>query len=101
MFISWTACLLILFLEPPSRFFLGWRDEVSSDKRPAWLALGLFVLFLVIWSVGPLGYYFGILVKPPPVIAGIMGLVVVWFFLMRAVWRTRLFERFLGVDRAR
>lgn len=101
MFISWTACLLILFLEPPSRFFLGWRDEVSSDKRPAWLALGLFVLFLVIWSVGPLGYYFGILVKPPPVIAGIMGLVVVWFFLMRAVWRTRLFERFLDVDRVR
>jgi cation-transporting ATPase E len=34
MFISWTAALLILFLEPPSRFFLAWRKEVSPDKRP-------------------------------------------------------------------
>ena len=48
IFISWTACLLILFLEPPTRFFLGWRSEVSADKRPAWLALGLFLLFWVI-----------------------------------------------------
>jgi cation-transporting ATPase E len=99
IFISWTACLLILFLEPPSRFFLGWRDEVSPDKRPAWLALGLFILFLIIWSVGPLGYYFGILVKPPAVNAALMMLVVLWFFIMRAVWRARLFERFLGLGK--
>src|ERR671933_717009 len=101
MFISWTACLLLLFIEPPSRFFLGWRSEVSPDKRPAWLALGLFVLFLIIWSYAPLGYYFGILVKPLPVQAVILGLVVIWFFIMRTIWRLHLFERFLGVDLSR
>ena len=100
MFISWNACLLILFLEPPHRFFLGWCDEVSPDKRPAWLALGLFILFAIIWSVDPLGYYFGILVKPLPVQLAILGLVVAWFFIVRTIWRTRLFERFLGLDRA-
>lgn len=99
MFISWTACLLILFLEPPSRFFLGWRTEVSPDKRPAWLALALFMLFWIIWSYDPLGTYFGILVKPFMISALIMGLVIVWFFLVRAVWRWRLFERFLGIAR--
>jgi cation-transporting ATPase E len=98
IFISWTACLLILFLEPPTRFFLGWRSEVSADKRPAWLALGLFLLFWVIWSFDPLGYYFGILVKPLPINLLLMGAVVVWFFLVRTVWRTRLFERFLGIN---
>ncbi len=97
IFISWTACLLILFLEPPTRFFLGWRKEVSADKRPAWLALGLFLLFWVIWSFDPLGYYFGILVKPLPINLLLMGVVVVWFFLIRTIWRTRLFERFLGL----
>jgi cation-transporting P-type ATPase E len=97
IFISWTACGLILFLEPPSRFFLGWRDEVSADKRPAWLALGLFILFMIIWSFEPLGYYFGILVKPLPIVALIMGMVVIWFFVMRTVWRLHLFERFLGL----
>ena len=98
IFISWVACLLILFLEPPSRFFLGWRKEVSPDKRPALLAAGLFVLFWIIWSVSPLGYYFGIFVKPFLINLGLMGLVIVWFFLVRAVWRANLLERFLGLN---
>lgn len=59
-----------------------------------WLAL--FVVFLIIWYA-PLGNYFGILVKPAPVIATILGLVVVWFFILRTVWRARLFERFLDI----
>jgi cation-transporting ATPase E len=101
MFISWTACLLLLFLEPPSRFFLGWRTEVSPDKRPAWLALALFLLFWVIWSYDPLGNYFGILVKPFFISAIIMGVVVVWFFVVRTVWRLHLFERFLGLYQAK
>jgi hypothetical protein len=29
---------------------------------------------------------------------GIMGLVVVWFLLIRAVWRAHLFERFLDLE---
>jgi cation-transporting P-type ATPase E len=99
IFISWTACVLILFLEPPNRFFLGWRNEVSPDKRPAWLALALLVVFLIIWSYDPLGYYFGILVKPFMITMLLLGLVVVWFFVMRTIWRIRLFERFLGLDR--
>jgi cation-transporting ATPase E len=98
IFISWTACFLILFLEPPHRFFLGWRKEVSPDKRPAWLALALFIWFGVIWAIDSLGYFFGILVKPLPVTAALLGVVVVWFFLMRAIWRANLFERFLGLD---
>ena len=97
IFVSWISCFLILFLEPPSRLFLGWRKEVSPDKRPALLAAGLFVLFLVIWSVPPIGYYFGILVKPFGITLIIMGLVLVWFFLVRAVWRANLLERFLGL----
>lgn len=97
IFISWTSCLLILFLEPPSRFFLGWRQEVSPDKRPAWLALGLFLLFWVIWSYDPLGNYFGILVKPFMISGMIMLVVILWFFIMRTIWRLQLFERFLGL----
>ena len=96
LFISWTACLLILFLEPPSRFFLGWRKEVSPDKRPALLALGLFLVFVIIASSSTLGYYFGILVKPILIQMILIGLVGIWFFIVRAVWRAHLFERFLG-----
>lgn len=99
MFISWTAPFLILFLEPPLPLFLGWRKEVSPDKRPAWLALALMIWFGIIWTVPSLGYFFGILAKPEEVTLIILGVVVVWFFLVRAIWRANLFERFLGLDK--
>jgi hypothetical protein len=87
-------------LEPPSRFFLGWRKEISSDKRPALLAAGLFILFWIIWSFDPLGYYFGILVKPFFINLLLMVLVFLWFFIVRTIWRADLFTRFLGLDKA-
>ncbi|HEY1015504.1 MAG TPA: HAD-IC family P-type ATPase, partial [Herpetosiphonaceae bacterium] len=96
IFISWTACLLILFLEPPTRFFLGWRSTVSPDKRPAWLALALFAGLMVVWLNDTVGYYFGILEKPLQITLLILGVVVVWFFAVRAIWRWRLFDRLLG-----
>jgi cation-transporting P-type ATPase E len=100
IFVSWTSVLLILFLEPPSRFFLGWRKEMSPDKRPAVLAAVLFVVLWIVWSVDPIGYYFGILTKPWFVIAQIMGAVAVWFFLVRAIWRANLLDRLLGLDQS-
>ncbi|MCB0211386.1 MAG: HAD-IC family P-type ATPase, partial [Anaerolineae bacterium] len=96
IFISCTAFLLILFLEPPIPFFLGWRRNVSSDKRPAFLVLGLFIAFQIIYWQPLLGSYFGILWKPLPTYFGIIGLAVIWFFLIRATWRMHIFERFLG-----
>jgi hypothetical protein len=77
IFISWTAILLIPFLEPPGRFFLGWRKEVSPDKCPAVLAAALFVVLLIVWSVDPVRYYFGVLVKPWFITAAILGAVAV------------------------
>jgi cation-transporting P-type ATPase E len=99
IFVSWTAVLLILFLEPPNRLFLGWRKEVSPDKRPAILAAVLFVVLLIVWGVDPLGYYFGVLTKPWFVTSAILGAVVLWFFLVRAIWRANLLDRFLGLNR--
>lgn len=98
IFISWAACFLILFLEPPHPLFFGWRKEVSPDKRPAWLALALFVWFGIIWLVPSLGYFFGILVKPWFVTLAILGVVIIWFFIMRTIWQADLFDRFLGLN---
>ncbi len=97
IFVSHTAFLLLLFLEPPFKFFTGWRNAVSADKRPAILALCLIVVFQVFYFVPSIGTYFGLLEKPPTVYLLILGFVVVWFFLIRTVWRLHLFERFLGL----
>ena len=98
IFISHTAFLLLLFLEPPHRFFTGWRREVSADKRPALLAVALILVFQIFYFVPSIGTYFGLLEKPPNVYLLILGLVVVWFFLIRFIWRRRLLERFLSLS---
>jgi cation-transporting P-type ATPase E len=98
IFITHCAFLLLLFLEPPTRFFTGWRREVSEDKRPAILALALTGIFLVFYLVPTLGSYFGLLQKPFEIYLRILAFVVVWFFAIRTVWRLRLLERFLGLD---
>ncbi|NJM42063.1 MAG: HAD-IC family P-type ATPase [Anaerolineae bacterium] len=97
IFVTHTAFLLLLFLEPPIKFFTGWRQEVSEDKRPALLAIALLVVFQIFYFVPSVGTYFGLLEKPAFVYLRILGFVVVWFFLLRTVWRRRLFERFLGL----
>lgn len=59
----------------------------------------LFVIGVALIALGrTLGYYFGILVKPFSITSAILGVVVIWFFLVRAIWRANLFERFLGLD---
>jgi cation-transporting P-type ATPase E len=98
IFVSHTAFLLLLFLEPPSRFFTGWRREISADKRPALLAVVLLVSFQICYFIPSIGTYFGLLEKPSGVYLRILGFVVVWFFLLRLIWRQRLFERFLGLS---
>lgn len=82
------------------RFFTGWRKEVVADKRPAYLAVGLILIFQLFYFVPSIGSYFGLLEKPEHVYLRILVLVVVWFFIMRTIWRRRLFERFLGLGNA-
>ncbi len=98
IFVSHTAFLLLLFLEPPIRFFTGWRKKVSEDKRPGILAAVLLIIFQVLYFVPAIGTYFGLLEKPLHIYAGILGLVVIWMFLIRTIWRNRLLERFLGME---
>jgi cation-transporting P-type ATPase E len=97
LFLAWTSCLLILFLEPPSAFFLAWRQEISPDKRPALLAVVLILLFLSTTLFPSIGYYFGVLKKPPGIALLLLALALLWLLIMRAIWRLKLFERFLGL----
>ncbi|MFN8444666.1 MAG: HAD-IC family P-type ATPase [Caldilineaceae bacterium] len=98
IFVSHTAFLLLLFLEPPIQFFTGWRKRVSQDKRPGILAAILLVAFQLVYIVPSIGTYFGLLEKPFYVYAAILGAVVVWMFIIRTIWRSHLFERFLGLE---
>ncbi|MFW6028193.1 MAG: HAD-IC family P-type ATPase, partial [bacterium] len=95
VFITITAFLLILFLIPPVRFFAGWTD-LSKDKRPAFMALGLFAVLLAILVTPSVSHYFALfpLGFGP---AGAIGVsAVLWVLALRFIWRARLFERLLA-----
>lgn len=98
IFVSHTAFLLLLFLEPPIQFFTGWRKKVSEDKRPGILAAALLLIFQVLYFVPAVGTYFGLLEKPWMIYLRIIAAVIVWMFAIRAIWRYHLFERFLGLE---
>ena len=100
IFMTITAFILILFLEPPLHFFTGWTHQ-SNDKRPAILALALFASFIAIILIPQLSHYVALFLLGPGAAAAIAVAVLVWTFALRAVWRARLFERLVSLDATR
>jgi len=88
--------VLILFVEPPVEAWVG-GDVLSGDWRPTLLAFGLLLLYGLILRNSTLRNFFELapLRWLDYVLIGI--LVAVWAIVLRWVWRTRLFERFLSV----
>lgn len=96
-FFIFSGLALLVFLEPPLKWFAG-ADEFSGDWRPtimaALLAIGYAVALKVpvlrqIMAVGPL---------PTPLYAALLALVVVWALILRAAWRGNWLERFLEIE---
>ncbi len=96
MFVSVASIALILFLEPPARPFTAWAP-VSPDRRPVWLAAGLFVALVVVLIVPTTRSYFGLTAPDPPVVYMVVPAVVAWFVVLSLVLRHRLLERLLGL----
>jgi cation-transporting P-type ATPase E len=94
-FIAYTAFILILFVEPPIRFFTGWRD-VSDDRRPAYLAVALAVVFFAVVQTGPVAAYFALIPLNPGMLLRVAVGLIVWTIACREIWRRDWLERFLG-----
>jgi cation-transporting P-type ATPase E len=97
-FVSLAAFGLILFLEPPFRFFTGWAP-VSPDKRSALLALALAIIYIVVLVTPVTASYFG-LVTPGargPELKVMLITLPLWFLSLRTIWRAKLFDRLLTV----
>jgi cation-transporting ATPase E len=91
---------LVMFVEPPSRFWAG-SDEPSGDRRPAWLTIALLVGVLLIAYVPALSELFDLRPIAPLDMAVVGIAAAVWVFLVRWAWNRHLLERFLGIGSAR
>jgi len=96
-FVSLAAFLLILFLEPPTRFFASWTAP-SPDKRPAVLVAVLVVVFAGVLFTPALSDYFGLTGPARPVFDTVLPALVLWFVALSAAYRLRLLDRVLGLD---
>lgn len=95
-FLVFCGLLVLVFLKPPTRWWAR-AAELSTDRRPAILAVTLMVVFVAISAVPALRRLFD-LQPMNPVAVGIAVLaVVIWVLALRLIWRARVLERFLAV----
>ena len=95
VFIAYSAFILILFVEPPLRYFTGWR-RLSTDLRPTWMMIALSVVFFVIVQNGMLASYFALVPLQPHMLLDVAIGLVIWTVALREMWRRDWLERFLG-----
>jgi cation-transporting ATPase E len=90
--------VLIPFVEPPTNAWVG-GDRLSGDWRPTLLAGAMLGLYGVILAVPPLRRFFELELLRGSDYLLIALIVAAWALILRAVWRTQLFERLLDLRR--
>ena len=90
-----TGLLLVVFVEPPSPWWTG-GDVLSGDRKPAFLALGLALVFG--WALTLPGFRNTFELSRLDWLDGVIigGAVLIWLFALRFAWRRRLLERFFA-----
>ncbi|MCK6576510.1 MAG: HAD-IC family P-type ATPase [Anaerolineae bacterium] len=97
VFTTFAGLALILFVEPPTRWFEG-GDVYSGDLRPTLLAGALLIGFCAIVLIEPARAFFEMVALPFIVYAALAGVTLVWMLLLRGAWRGRWLERFLKLE---
>jgi cation-transporting ATPase E len=92
-----SGLLLIPFVVPPSRFWVG-GNQLSGDWRPLLLAVGLLLGYGGLLAIAPLGQFFELTRLTARGYLLIALAALIWAVLLRWIWRARLLERFLQVN---
>jgi cation-transporting ATPase E len=89
--------LLLPFLKPPTPAWVG-GEPLSQDWRYSIVAGVLLAAYFLIVSIPSLSRFFEL--YPLGVVNYLfIGLVAIeWCFILRSIWRSRFFDRFLGID---
>lgn len=95
-FLVVVGLLAVVFVQPPSKWWAV-ISPLSPDRRPALLALGLFVAFVLVSSTLIPRRFFTLARLAPLEVALVAIGGLAWLLVVRFVWRHRLLERFLGL----
>ncbi|NDJ18529.1 HAD-IC family P-type ATPase [Myxacorys almedinensis] len=89
--------LLIPFLKPPTRAWVG-GEPLSGDWRYTLVAVVLIFVYLLILLVPPVRIFFELSALETADLLFLGLAAIEWCFMARWVWRSRFFDRFLGVS---
>ena len=96
-FTCFAGLLLVVFVEPPTQFFVG-GDAYSGDIRPTLLAILMFIIYVIVLVVPTLRIFFEMIALPFLAYVAIGVVTLIWMLVLRIMWRQRWLERFLQVD---
>jgi cation-transporting ATPase E len=91
---------LIVFVEPPSAWWVG-GDDLSGDRRPALMAAGMLALGAFFVTLPLSRDFFEFIPLRPTdylILASAAGL---WALVVRAIWRFELFEKLVSRPEAK
>jgi len=89
--------LLIPFLKPPTTFWVG-GEPYSGDWRYTIVAIVLLGVYFLIVAIPPFRTFFELYRLSAVSYAFIALVALQWCFILRAIWRSRFLDRFLGLD---
>ncbi len=97
-FFVFVGIILMVFAEPPFKWFAGGAPYNSRSWLVILSAVALFIGYLVIMSMPRLRAFFALIPLPTLFYVAIALLTIVWMFVQRAIWRAHWLERFLDMD---
>jgi cation-transporting ATPase E len=94
-----TLCgiVLIAFVDPPYRS-LAESEYVHGDKRPALLAVFLLIAYILILTHPMLRRIFDLATLSWVEHLVISAAAILWALVLRAIWKSRLIERFFDIN---
>lgn len=95
-FLVLVGLITVIFVEPPTEWWTG-GDALSGDWKPTLLAVGLMIVFFVILFVKPLRDIFAMGELGAAELGTAILFATSWLFLVRWLWRKRVFATYLGI----
>lgn len=92
-----TGIMLMVFAAPPVKWLAG-GAPYKGNRLPTIAAVVLVIGYLIILSMPRLRFFFDLVNLPAAINIGVVVITLIWIFVQRAAWRSRLFEKFLDLE---
>ena len=96
-FLVYCGLFLVIFVEPPTRWWVG-GNTLTRDWRPTIMAAGMMVVFTGMLLIPPLRLLFVLSQLGIQEYILLAASLAIWLVCLRMTWRLHLLSRYLGTD---